>query len=204
MDSYILNYQKEILIVVLFIFIMIYLYSKIKYINKIEHINKELILISSIDYLTKINNRKSIDYFLNENIKFFERYKENFSIIMIDIDRFKNVNDIFGHLIGDNILIEFSELIKKNIREIDILGRFGGEEFIIICRKTQIDGALKLSEELRKKVAKHNFLVVGNITASFGVANFSSKDNIYTLLKKADTALYLAKTNGRNKVELIR
>lgn len=160
--------------------------------------------ISSIDYLTKINNRKSIDYFLNENIKIFERYRDDFSIIMIDIDKFKDINDTYGHLVGDNILIEFSELIRNSIREIDILGRFGGEEFIVICRKTKIDGALKLSEELRKKVAKHNFAVVDEITASFGIANYSAKDNLYTLLKRADTALYLAKTNGRNKVELIR
>ncbi|WP_066172178.1 GGDEF domain-containing protein [Arcobacter porcinus] len=204
MDNFMFNHQKEILFLILFIIVIIYLSSKLKYISKIEHINKELIKISSIDYLTKINNRKSIDYFLNENIRFFERYKENFSIILIDIDKFKDINDTYGHLVGDNILIEFSELIRKSIREIDILGRFGGEEFIIVCRKTKIEGALKLSEELRKKVANHNFLVVEELTASFGVAEYNSKDNIFTLIKKADTALYLAKTNGRNKVELIR
>lgn len=133
------------------------------------------------------------------------RYKDNsFSMLMYDIDWFKKVNDIYGHLAGDYVLRELSTLVKKLLRDSDICGRFGGEEFIIILPKTKVSGALKLANKINQAAQNHDFNFQGtkiDITISVGVTSVGGTDSLFSLVDRCDNALYDAKRNGRNRVE---
>lgn len=120
-------------------------------------------------------------------------------MIIFDIDYFKSVNDTFGHLIRDKVLIETAKVISQNLRKADIFGRYGGEEFIIICVETNINSAYLLAEKLRITIEKHLFDEVGQKTISLGVAKMDKNDTLDSFIKKADTALYDSKNKGRNK-----
>ncbi|MDT8338084.1 MAG: diguanylate cyclase, partial [Sulfurimonas sp.] len=117
------------------------------------------------DRLTNIYNRIKIDEIIDIELKKKNRFESTFSIILLDIDNFKLVNDTYGHLVGDLILKEFADILKNNIRDIDFLGRWGGEEFMIVCLQTDEKGAVALSEHLRVKIEEFNFTKVGKITA---------------------------------------
>ncbi|MDH4943769.1 diguanylate cyclase [Sulfurimonas sp. C5] len=157
-------------------------------------------LISEHDKLTNIYNRHKLDKTLEEEFQRVARYNVELSLIILDIDHFKSVNDTYGHQVGDSVLIELTKLLRTNIRNTDIIGRWGGEEFLIICTNTNLKGAYDLAEHLREKVAAYNFTTVGHKTSSFGVAAYSEGDTIESLLKRADDNLYKAKESGRNKV----
>lgn len=159
--------------------------------------------ISQTDQLTKVFNRLKLDEVLFEEITRNDRYNLDFSIILLDIDNFKSINDTFGHLIGDKVLIEIANILTKNIRKTDILGRWGGEEFLIICTNTDIKGVQKIAESLRQTIEKTDFQGVGNITASFGATQFYRHEQEEDMLKRADEALYLSKNNGRNQVNIV-
>ncbi|MDW7998134.1 MAG: diguanylate cyclase [Thermodesulfovibrio sp.] len=152
------------------------------------------------DRLTQIFNRIKIEEVLREELERAKRYNTKFSVIMMDIDHFKRVNDDFGHIVGDKFLIEFVNLVLKRIRKTDYFGRWGGEEFIIVCPNTSLRKALILAENLRKIVEDHNFNMVGHRTVSIGVSVFTAKDTVESIINKADKALYEAKNKGRNKV----
>ena len=125
-----------------------------------------------------------------------------FSIIFFDLDFFKNVNDKYGHLVGDEVLEKVTEIVSKANRSADIFARYGGEEFIIMTPETDISGALIHAERLRNDIENYDFDTVGNITSSFGVAEFDPEnDDVERLLERADKALYIAKEYGRNRVE---
>jgi diguanylate cyclase (GGDEF)-like protein len=121
---------------------------------------------------------------------------------IFDIDHFKRINDTFGHSIGDFILKTIAEIIKKNIRTTTYLFRWGGEEFVILIPEIDLEGAKIHAERLRRAIEEHVFGEAGAITASFGVSQFEDGDSADTFLKKADAALYKAKSNGRNRVEI--
>lgn len=156
--------------------------------------------LASIDKLTGLYNRRMIDEFINIEV---EKHKRNpydgLSVIMIDIDYFKNVNDTFGHQIGDMVLSQTAKLMIENSRKSDIKGRFGGEEFIIICPQTTAESALRLAEKIRTTIESFKFEEVGYKTISLGISTFEDNDTVESLIKKADTALYQAKNSGRNK-----
>ena len=134
-------------------------------------------------------------------IKRSKRYGYPFSVIMIDIDHFKEVNDTYGHDIGDRVLIEVGRVLFENIRETDILGRWGGEEFLIICPHSSDADALILAEKIRYMIESQPFQSVGNKTCSLGVAVFDLKEDDYKeVMKRSDEALYRAKNSGRNCV----
>lgn len=160
----------------------------------------ELEKMASIDKLTDIYNRRMIDQFLQVEIEIASRHNEELSLMIIDIDHFKHVNDNYGHLVGDIVLSQLSKIISDNLRNSDIFGRYGGEEFLIICPKTNKDGAFILAEKLRIIVDEFTFDEVGHKTVSIGIAEFQTDDTIETLFKKADEALYEAKNSGRNRV----
>ncbi|WP_323659733.1 sensor domain-containing diguanylate cyclase [Aliarcobacter butzleri] len=160
----------------------------------------ELEKMASIDKLTDIYNRRMIDQFLQVEIEIASRHNEELSLMIIDIDHFKHVNDNYGHLVGDMVLSQLSKIISDNLRNSDIFGRYGGEEFLIICPKTNKDGAFILAEKLRIIVNEFTFDEVGHKTVSIGIAEFQPDDTIETLFKKADEALYEAKNSGRNRV----
>jgi len=158
---------------------------------------------ANTDYLTGLNNRQKFEIAINEEISRAQRYHHPFSVIMIDIDYFKMVNDTFGHDAGDIVLKEFSQLLTDNIRQADILARWGGEEFIILCPNTQIDGAKSLAETLRVKIQEHIFSDIGQKTASFGVTQYQDGTDLKTVFINVDNALYRAKEDGRNRVVVI-
>ena len=126
-----------------------------------------------------------------------------FAVVLIDVDFFKNVNDTFGHDIGDKVLLEIAKILQESIRGTDILGRWGGEEFLIICHETNTAQAAIIAEKIRVKIENTAFEYVGIQTCSFGVSEYSLLDgNSDAVVKRADNALYEAKENGRNRVEI--
>ena len=160
--------------------------------------------LSTTDKLTQIYNRLKTDDILRMEIEITKRYGSNLSIIMVDIDHFKDVNDTYGHEIGDSVLKEFAMVLKNNIRETDFLGRWGGEEFLIICTGTGLEGAVKLANNLREKVEAFRYSVVSKQTASFGVGTFIKGEDSKAFFIRVDRALYKAKELGRNRVEIIK
>ena len=161
---------------------------------------KELEKLSQTDQLTKLYNRHKLHQVFASEINRSDRFEEIFGIILLDIDLFKNVNDTYGHNIGDLVLKEMSHILKDNIRVSDTLGRWGGEEFLIVIPQTDIEGARILAEKLRKEIENHHFSTVGKLTASFGVACYRKSDDENSIVKRADEALYKAKALGRNIV----
>lgn len=168
--------------------------------ERMNKINTKLRSKSITDELTKLYNRreieKNLDYLFvkaNSNI----HYK--FSVIMCDLDDFSKVNNNFGHQTGDKVLTKVSNIFKKNIRDSDICGRWGGEEFVILSPDTSIKEAYHLAERLREALEESDFDEVKTVTASFGVSSFSIDDNRDDLITRADKRLYKAKENGKNK-----
>lgn len=162
-----------------------------------EKMHKKL---SETDALTGLNNRMKLDSVLKMEIARLSRTDSVCSIMLLDIDYFKMINDTYGHLIGDEVLIDVAKIIKDNTRKIDTAGRWGGEEFMVVMPFTGIDGAVKLAEKLRVKISEHNFYGVGHLTASFGVAESKGNINELELVLHADSAMYSAKEGGRNLV----
>ena|GEM_PF-1340071 len=162
--------------------------------------NTELEYLSITDPLTQLYNRTKLDEIFENEMARSRRYTSALGIIILDIDYFKRINDTFGHQRGDQVLIEFSRLLKDNIRQVDTVGRWGGEEFVIICPEAKLEQTLKLAEKLRLTVETYQFGEVGNQTASFGITAFREGDNSNSLLARADRALYNAKEQGRNRV----
>ncbi len=164
--------------------------------------------LSETDPLTGIFNRRKLDNILDGYVKLALRYNMPLSLIMFDIDHFKEINDNYGHQIGDNILIELADLIKTNLRETDFFARFGGEEFMILMPETNLVYAKAKAESLRKLIEENVFKYIYRLTCSFGVVEYGEKDNfgntqdiINSFIKRVDNALYRAKENGRNRVE---
>jgi diguanylate cyclase (GGDEF)-like protein len=168
---------------------------------ELEQVNKKLTKISEIDKVTQIYNRLKLDDIFQYEIEHCERDKMKFSIILMDIDNFKQVNDLYGHSVGDDVLIRIANILKENIRTTDSVGRWGGEEFLIILPYTNLENACIVAEKLRAAISLEVFTVVKQVTCSFGVASFSEGDNEHKLLARADKALYKAKNAGRNKVK---
>lgn len=162
--------------------------------------NRKLEKISVTDPLTGCYNRLKIEECLQKQESLFHRYRQPFSVILCDIDHFKKINDTFGHLAGDAVLTEMVMLFNQRLRDTDILGRWGGEEFIIITPNTDLSAATALAEALRQRLADHEFTTVGHQTASFGVAEFNrGNHSIAHLIGQVDEALYEAKERGRNR-----
>ncbi|ACN17113.1 sensory box histidine kinase (GGDEF domain protein) [Desulforapulum autotrophicum HRM2] len=165
--------------------------------------NAKLEQLSVTDRLTGLYNRMKIDDTLLEEIGRVLRYNYPLSLILMDIDLFKQVNDTHGHQAGDAVLIQMAKTMDKNIRSTDICGRWGGEEFMVICPHTDLKGALSLAEHLRESIARQIFPHVITQTGSFGVAQYGNGDSEADLIARADRAMYLAKEGGRNRVESV-
>lgn len=162
---------------------------------------RELERMASTDSLTGLYNRSAFDILLEENIKDATRNGSGFSILLFDLDYFKKINDTFGHLNGDRILVRFSELLQQSIRETDPLCRWGGEEFILLLKGCGIHEALHLSEKLRQKIADSTFhcgMEQIGVTVSIGAAAFKPGESSQQFIARADNALYRAKAGGRN------
>jgi polar amino acid transport system substrate-binding protein len=168
--------------------------------KEIEDKNIALEKLAITDKLTDVYNRTKLDEILLDEINRCKRFECSFGFCILDIDYFKSTNDSFGHLVGDKILISFAKLLKESIRETDYVGRWGGEEFVIIVPKTNKENLTAFAQKLRVKIENFDFEKVGKKTASFGITVTTENDTIETVIKRADDALYQAKKNGRNKV----
>jgi diguanylate cyclase (GGDEF)-like protein len=169
-------------------------------VTRYKKMEEELRHLSVTDVLTNAYNRRYFTHKLEEEIERSKRADRKFSLIMLDIDCFKSINDRFGHNAGDLVLKSMAELIKNRIRKIDTLARWGGEEFIILLPDTTVKNAACLAEELRESISRMDIPGVGSVTASFGVAGYCPEDTIDTLVNKADNMMYEAKAAGRNCV----
>ncbi|HEC69173.1 MAG TPA: GGDEF domain-containing protein [Candidatus Omnitrophica bacterium] len=181
-----------------------YLVSQLRLLIDRAHLYKKLEKISLTDSLTHLPNRRYFMERYEDEFRRSEKFKFDLSFLMVDIDHFKNYNDTFGHLAGDVILREVANLLKENIREIDFVGRFGGEEFSIFLPQTSKEQAISVSERLREKIAESEIQAYDEkvkLTISIGVATFpeNSRDKDL-LIEVADKALYQAKQKGRNRV----
>lgn len=156
------------------------------------------------DELTGIYNRHYFNQFLEEEVRRHHRYQTPFSMISLDIDHFKNINDTYGHDVGDSVLISLSKEVAEQLRESDVFCRVGGEEFMVMMPETELENAINIAERIRIKVeAIPSRDVPEKITVSLGVVELTQWDNLHSFYKRADNALYKAKENGRNRVEVI-
>jgi diguanylate cyclase (GGDEF)-like protein len=182
------------------IFISGYL-RNVGFIMMVSHrLYQDLRETASQDFLTKIYNRRATQQILDQQFYQFQRYQNICSIILLDIDYFKLVNDNYGHETGDKILQMVALTLKFQLRKTDTLGRWGGEEFLIILPNTSLEKATEVAENLRSEIAKNDIECI-NCTISLGVKMFDHNDHtIDQAVKRADDALYNAKHNGRNCV----
>ena len=202
MNASILFFTLNITAVSTFVFVLFFYFISGK-----EKLQDELALIANTDQLTNIPNRR---YFLIYSKKEFQRslrHKRYFSLLMLDIDYFKSFNDRYGHGIGDEVLKKFAELLKDNTRDIDIICRYGGEEFIIMMPETEIYQAhicaQRIIDSCKRLDIKVDDNITTNITVSIGITQLTEKDdNLDDIIKRADIALYNAKEHGRDQVQI--
>ncbi|MFZ2170096.1 MAG: diguanylate cyclase [Methylococcaceae bacterium] len=164
---------------------------------------EEIRLLATTDSLTGIANRREFNRILTSETDRVRRYGKPLSLVMYDIDFFKRVNDTFGHDVGDTVLQAVTGLVKENIRTVDVVARWGGEEFMVLMPASNLAAARSMAEKLRQTIAQYRFDKVDKITVSFGVTEFELQDDSNSLLKRADDALYQAKERGRNRVETL-
>ena len=179
--------------------------NKIGYVSTRENINykKELEYITEHDLLTDIKNRRTYEKELEKQIHLSTRYEENhFGLIMFDIDHFKEINDNFGHQIGDKILKTLCSKINRHIRENDTFARWGGEEFVILCPHTDIKQLEHIVKNLQEIIKSINFSPIKNLTVSLGLTVYKKNDTEVSIQKRVDSALYQAKRNGRNQYKI--
>lgn len=183
-----------------------YNYTNITQKRRIEAQQKQLEQMAYYDQLTDLPNRRLLEKLIEREYSSIQRYGHETAIMILDIDNFKNINDTYGHPVGDDILRQLADLLKRSARESDTVARFGGEEFIILMPRTTVEEGCVFAERLRKLIMEKSFTIGSDtlqITSSFGVASLNDIDSktLENYYFAADKALYLAKQSGRNKVE---
>ncbi|TAA47986.1 diguanylate cyclase [Corallincola spongiicola] len=170
----------------------------------LQQANEELAKMAVTDPLTRIGNRAYLDNIIAKEIERNLRYSHSLSVLLIDVDHFKKINDKFGHQVGDEVLKEVSQRLASNIRQSDSLGRWGGEEFLIICPETDLDNAAILAEKLREIINEKEMPEAGIQSISIGVAELAHDRKPEPMIARADQALYQAKNKGRNRTAIFR
>lgn len=160
--------------------------------------NRELERLTVTDSLTGISNRRHLTAVLDHEVASARRSGLPLSVLLIDVDRFKQVNDTFGHQAGDAVLAQVAGIVVRNVRATDAAGRWGGEEFVVTCPGTAAQAGAAVAEKLRAAIDAHSFPVVGKVSCSIGVAEWLEGESVGLLLARADAALYRAKSDGRN------
>lgn len=199
--------------------IAVLLFSRFMYDNQVSHIfknikleeaNQKLLRLSLHDPLTNLANRRNFELQIEHELAFIKRFHQCSWLILVDIDHFKNINDRFGHAIGDRVLKEVAAFLQRNIREVDMACRWGGEEFLLLITRTERDEALAVANRLCQDLAQMPLEVDGqqlHVTASFGVGMLtlqgSEGNDFLVCYQQADRALYSAKQNGRNQVAFV-
>jgi diguanylate cyclase (GGDEF)-like protein len=159
---------------------------------------------AQIDYLTQLPNRRSVTETLATQLTQFQSdpTQKSFAVILLDIDRFKQINDTFGHAMGDQVLIAIASILQARLRQQDIIGRWGGEEFLLIAQDSTASEAVQTAERLRALICEHVACNETIVSASFGVSLATPIDTLESIVQRADQALYAAKEKGRNRVEV--
>ncbi len=173
-----------------------------RYITELEQTNRKLDKLATFDMLTGVYNRRKLELDIVTAAEKKEKYDSPFSIILFDIDCFKQINDQFGHKMGDVVLQEMASIVKRILRESDKLFRWGGDEFVILLQETTLKSAYKAAEKVRKIIEAYDFEVENTkITISVGVGEYTQEGGIDQFLSEVDNALLKAKTAGKNRVE---
>ena len=162
---------------------------------------RELERWATTDKLTELPNRRHLEQRGETEVARAHRYSQPLTAILIDLDHFKQINDLEGHHMGDAVLVDIAKVIATHVRVTDLPGRWGGEEFLVLVPSTPPTQAIVLAEKLRSAIELHHFPCSPKVTASFGIANLQKQETLDALLRRADQALYVAKANGRNRVE---
>ena len=168
--------------------------------KKLKIATEQLELLATTDSLTQVHNRYSIMNILKLEMERSNRHNIALSVALYDLDFFKKVNDTFGHDVGDEVLTSSTKLVKSVLRDVDIIGRYGGEEFLIIMPATSLENAKEVSHRVHKAVEDYNFDKVGSITVSIGLVEMSKGESMEALFKRLDNLLYVSKDTGRNKI----
>jgi diguanylate cyclase (GGDEF)-like protein len=168
--------------------------------RRLRHQHDLLERMAFVDALTEVHNRRYVDHQLREQISLVRRYQQPLSVLLCDIDHFKQINDHLGHSGGDRVLVEVARLLRAHVRGADIVGRWGGEEFIVVMHMTDVEGALTVAERMRVAVEQSPVVAGRAVTVSIGVSTHEPGDTFDSLLHRADDALYRAKRAGRNRV----
>ncbi len=169
---------------------------------RIIRLEEELTKRATTDSLTQAYNRSEYDEIVQREMHRCKRYNTLLSLLVLDIDHFKKINDAHGHLAGDNVLKEVVNIIRENIRGSDYLTRWGGEEFIVLLPETGVEKAEALADRIKDSIENHQFNGLGKVTVSLGVTQYREDDSGEELMKRADEAMYRAKAGGRNRVEV--
>ncbi|MCX5865075.1 MAG: diguanylate cyclase [Deltaproteobacteria bacterium] len=172
-------------------------------ISERKKLGEKLEQLATTDALTGLYNRHRFNELLEQEVARARRYHTPLSLIMFDLDYFKNINDTYGHAVGDQVLQEVAKVIRENVRATDWVGRWGGEEFLVLCPEATEKDAVATAEKLRGLVESHIFETVETITISCGVTRFKAPDSIDAFVSRADDGLYRAKDKGRNIVEIV-
>ncbi len=172
--------------------------------DDLEQKNRELEVLSERDCLTGLYNRNKLNSVMSREIALAGRNGIGFSVLLADMDYFKDVNDKYGHIAGDAVLSGISKILEKTCRESDYVGRWGGEEFLIICPDTESEGARVLAERIIGTTSGFRLGKISNTTLSIGITAYKEGDTGELIITRADEALYLAKENGRNRCEVVR
>jgi len=213
--NFLIRYKMEIFILtailtfVMTITFLIYRQFLMKKTNKkflvlyeeIKKKNQQLNIISELDSLTGLKNRRAMDKTIIEELERSSRYGEPLSTLLIDVDYFKKINDTYGHSTGDMVLREISLLLKQNIRSVDSIARWGGEEFLILAPNTDLKESRKFGEKIRARVEEFEFTKAGRLTVSIGISQHREGETFNRLYERVDEALYSAKAKGRNRIE---
>lgn len=171
--------------------------------RRIDHYTQQLEEMANTDALTNLHNRASMDTILERETTRSARYENPLSVILLDIDHFKRVNDTYGHELGDQVLELVAAILKNNCRNVDFVGRWGGEEFLVVCPEADAEQVTLMAERLRRAVARQIMPTGDPLTISLGVTQLKAGDSVHSLVARADQAMYMAKAEGRNLVRSI-
>lgn len=152
------------------------------------------------DKLTSLWKRMKLDKLLISHAAAYHRHAETYCVMVLDVDHLKSINDTYGYNTGDAVLVELANILKQTMRGNDIVGRWGGEEFMVLVSKSEAIKAQVVAEKIRMSVRQHEFLEVGNVTISIGICEVSEQLSILKMIDRADQALYKAKDSGRDRV----
>jgi len=193
------------LLLVFFLALAGYERVNLKLMRQLDESYRHIQRLATIDELTGAINRRELLRRLETEISRAKRTNIPFSLCILDIDHFKNINDAYGHPAGDTVLIELCRFIESEIRDVDIFGRYGGEEFLLLLPSADLRLAEAMAERLRKKIAsrKHGHLEKQRITVSIGLTEYKPDERAFTVIARADQALYRAKEAGRNRIQVV-